>query len=133
MKLLLDTHVAIRWMVEPKKLSKQQIRVLEESVRLRQPVAISAITLLEVALLFTDGSLRIKKATAADVFNEFSSNPMFQILPLSVEIAEEVLNLGRSLVDPADRVITATARVRGLRPLTSDQRIIESGLVHTID
>ena len=73
--------------------------------------------------MFTDGPW-IKQATASDLFNEFSSHPMFQTLPLRVETAEGVLNLGRSLVDPADRVITATARVRGLRLLTSDQRIM---------
>ena len=133
MKLLLDTHVLIRWMAEPKKLSKDQFRALEETVRLRQPVAISAITLIEIALLFTDGSLRIKTATAAGLFYELSANPTFQILPLSFEIAEEVLNIGRALRDPADRTIAATARVHGLRVLTSDQRIIESNLVQTID
>jgi len=132
-KLLLDTHVLIRWMAEPKKLSKDQFRALEETVRLRQPVAISAITLIEIALLFTDGSLRIKTATAAGLFYELSANPTFQILPLSFEIAEEVLNIGRALRDPADRTIAATARVHGLRVLTSDQRIIESNLVQTID
>jgi PIN domain nuclease of toxin-antitoxin system len=132
-KLLLDTHVLIRWMAEPKKLSKDQFRALEETVRLRQPVAISAITLIEIALLFTDGSLRIKTATAAGLFDELSANPTFQILPLSFEIAEEVLNIGRALRDPADCTIAATARVHGLRLLTSEQRIIESNLVQTID
>jgi PIN domain nuclease of toxin-antitoxin system len=36
------------------------------------------------------------------------------------------------LRDPADRVIVATARVHGLRLLTSDQRILESHLVSTV-
>jgi hypothetical protein len=31
-KLLLDTHVAIRCLAEPKKLSKNQARALEEAV-----------------------------------------------------------------------------------------------------
>ncbi len=133
MKLLLDTHVLIRWMAEPKKLSKNQFRILEEAVRLRQPVAISAITLIEIALLFTDGPLRIKTATAAGLLDELSANPTFQILPVTFEIAEEVLKIGRTLRDPADRTIAATARVHGLRLLTSDQRIVESNLVQTVD
>ncbi len=133
MNLLLDTHVVIRWLAEPKKLSKNQARALEEAVRLRQPVAISAITPIEIALLFTDGSLRIKTTTAAKLFEELAANPAFRMLPLDFEIAEEVLKIGRTLRDPADRVITATARVHGLRLLTSDQRIVESNLVQTID
>jgi PIN domain nuclease of toxin-antitoxin system len=36
------------------------------------------------------------------------------------------------LRDPADRTIVATARVRNLRLLTSDQRIIESNLVPVV-
>lgn len=44
----------------------------------------------------------------------------------------EISSLG-ILRDPADRVITATARVHGLRLLTSDQRIIEHGLVKVVE
>jgi PIN domain nuclease of toxin-antitoxin system len=56
------------------------------------------------------------------------SNPALRVLPLTYEIALEVASLG-ALRDPADRVIAATARVHRLRLVTSDQRIIESGLV----
>ncbi len=123
----------IRWMAESKKLSKNQFRALEPAVHLRQPVAISAITLIEIALLFTGGSLRIKTAAPAGLFDELSANPTFQILPLSFEIAEEVLKIGRALRDPADRTIVATGRVHGLRLLTSDRRIAESNLVQAVD
>ena len=37
------------------------------------------------------------------------------------------------LPDAADRTIVAAARVRGLRLVTSDQRIIESGLVRVVE
>jgi PIN domain nuclease of toxin-antitoxin system len=37
------------------------------------------------------------------------------------------------LRDPADRVIAATARVHRLRLVTSDQRMIESGLVGVVE
>ncbi|HML15527.1 MAG TPA: PIN domain-containing protein, partial [Bryobacteraceae bacterium] len=64
---------------------------------------------------------------------DLETNPTIQILPLSVEIAQEVVQIGRAFRDPADRVIAATARIHGLRLLTSDQRILESDLVQTID
>lgn len=133
MRILLDTNIVIRWRAEPGKLSKNQFRALEESVRHHEPVAVSAITLIEIALLFTDGPLRVKTTTAGNLFEELRTNPIFQILPLSIEIAEDVRKMGRELRDPADRVIAATARVHGLRLVTSDQRIIESNLVPTID
>lgn len=132
-KILLDTHVVIRWIAAQENLSRNQSRALEESFRRRETVGVSAITLLEIALLFTDGSLRIKTTTAARLFDELETNPAFQILPLTFEIADEVLKMGSALRDPADRVIAATARVHGLRLVTSDRRIVESNVVQTVD
>ena len=37
------------------------------------------------------------------------------------------------LRDPADRAIAATARVHRLRLVTSDQRIIDSGIVQVVE
>jgi PIN domain nuclease of toxin-antitoxin system len=95
-------------------------------------VGISAITLLEVAILFRDGPLRIK-LSMDDVFSELEASPVFRILPLTIEIAKEVSSLGAALRDPADRVTVATARVHGLRLLTSDRRIVESNIVSAVE
>ncbi len=64
---------------------------------------------------------------------ELEDSPVFRILPLTIEVAKEVSFLGNSLRDPADRVSVATARVHGLRLLTSDQQIIDANLVSTVD
>ena len=61
------------------------------------------------------------------------NNPLCQILPITVDIAREIQAIGDALRDPADRAIVATARVHGLKLLTADQRIIDSGLVPTIE
>ncbi|MBZ5621995.1 MAG: hypothetical protein LAQ69_25200 [Acidobacteriia bacterium] len=50
--LLLDTHVLVRWLVEPKRLSRDQVRALRSAVRRGEPLTLSAITLIEIALLF---------------------------------------------------------------------------------
>jgi PIN domain nuclease of toxin-antitoxin system len=47
-------------------------------------------------------------------------------------IAVEVAALGEALRDPADRAIVCTARTRGLKLITSDQRIIDSDLVPVV-
>ena len=130
-RFLLDTHVLVRWLAAPKKLTREQLRVLRDAVRRREPVAISAITLLELAVLFgRDGARNV--LPAATLFEELSANPAFQLVPLTIEIAAEVSDLGDTLRDPADRAIVATARVGRLKLLTSDQRIIDSGLVPVI-
>jgi PIN domain nuclease of toxin-antitoxin system len=133
-KLLLDTNIVIQWLAEPRKLSKNQLSVLEDSMMRQDVVAVSAITLIEIALLFTDNrSLRPQSTTVEELLGGLQSNRIFQILPLSFDIAREVLKIGKTFRDPADRVITATALVHGLRLLTSDQQIVDSGLVPTID
>lgn len=129
---MLDTHVLVRWLAEPKRLSRHQIRVLDEAVRRGEQVALSAVTLLELAILLTGDHPRIH-ANAGDLFSDLTSNPAFRILPLTVEVAAEVVLLGHVLRDQWDRAIVATARVHRLGLLTSDQRIIESKMVSVIE
>ena len=129
-RFLLDTHIVVRWLAAPKRLSREQLRVLRDAVRRHEAVAVSAITLLEIAVLFGKGSAR--SDIPVELFGELESNPAFQIIPLTVDVAAEVAALGGSLRDPADRAIVGTARVRRLRLLTSDQRIIDSELVPVV-
>ena len=131
-RFLLDTHILVRWLAEPGRLSRDQVRVLDNAVKLREALAVSAITLLELAMLFGDGALR-RKLSLDELLGELENSPVFRIFPLTIEIAREASFLGNSLRDPADRVIVATARVHGLRLLTSDQRIIDANLVSTVE
>jgi PIN domain nuclease of toxin-antitoxin system len=94
-------------------------------------VAISAISLLEIAVLASGGRTGLK-VPLDEFFQDLNSKPFFRILPLTYEVALDVALLG-ALRDPADRAIAATARVHRLRLVTSDQRIIESKLVQVID
>ena len=103
--------------------------MLEAAVRRTEPIALAAISLLEIAVLGSAGRLGLKVALE-ELFEDLQG-PVFQILPLTFEVAAEVASLG-SLRDPADRAIVATARVERLRLVTSDQRIIESKLVPVV-
>jgi PIN domain nuclease of toxin-antitoxin system len=131
-RLLLDTHAAIRWVSESKKLSRQQTQALEGAMRRAESVAVCSISLLEMAVLASQGRVRLK-LSLDQVFEELQASPGFRILPFTYEIATEVALIGHALKDPADRAIVATARVHRLRLVTSDQRIIESKLVAVID
>lgn len=127
--LLLDTHIVVRWLKDPRKLSREQARVLEAAVRGMEPVALSAISLLEIAVLASAGKLGLK-APLEELFEDLEI-AVFRILPLTCQVAAEAASLG-SLRDPADRAIVATARVERLRLVTSDQRVIESKLVPVV-
>jgi PIN domain nuclease of toxin-antitoxin system len=129
-RFLLDTHVVIRWLSSPRKLSSEQTRVIREAERRRETVAISAFTLIEIAMLSQDS----RKITGRvdQILSALEMNPIFEILPITIPIALDAGAL-RMLRDSADRTIVATARVHRLRLLTSDQRIIDSKLVSVID
>lgn len=130
-RLLLDTHILVRWLVDAKKLSKEQTRVLDAAVKRTEPVGISAITPLEIALLVDEGKLKLK-GSLEDFFDAIQGTPAIRMFPLNYEIAAELPAVA-ILRDPADRTIAATARVHRLTLLTSDHRIVDSNLVKTID
>jgi len=129
-RFLLDTHVVVRWMIEARKLSREQLRVLEGAVRRTEPLALSAISLVEIAVLTSDRKIELP---VEEFFGELRANGLFRLLPLTYEIAAEIASLGSSLRDPADRAIVATARVHRLRLVTSDQRIIDSKVVPVVE
>ena len=129
-RFLLDTHIVVRWLYDPKKLSREQTRALEDAVQRGECVGVSAMSLLEVALL-NEGRQRLK-VSLEQIFYELDTNPVFRIIPLTTDIAHQVAALGDWLRDPGDRVIVATARIHHLRLLTADERIIASNLVSVI-
>jgi PIN domain nuclease of toxin-antitoxin system len=90
------------------------------------------MTLLELAVLFGGGGTRLN-VPVQELLAAIDGVAGFQIVPIDVEIAMEVVALGSALRDPADRTIVATARVRRLRLVTSDRRIIESKLVTVVE
>jgi PIN domain nuclease of toxin-antitoxin system len=107
------------------------MRVLRDAVRRHEPLAISAITLLEMAVRFSQGSTR-SEVPLHNLLAQLESDPGLLIFPLTVEVAAEAGALGPALRDPVDRALVATARVHGLRLVTSDRRIIESRLAPVV-
>lgn len=122
----------VRWLVEPKRLSRDQVRVLRGAIQQGESLGVSAITLLEMALLFGEGGTRLR-VPVQELFATLDAGGGFHVIPLDVEVAAEVAALGDTLRDPADRAIVATARVHRLRLVTSDQRIIASKLVAVVE
>jgi PIN domain nuclease of toxin-antitoxin system len=129
---LVDTHILLHWRSNPRKLSKEQLRVLRAEEHHGRPFALSAFSLVELALLISEGRLGIKES-ADDFFAELETRPALQILPITFQIAAHIASVGHQLRDPADCAIVATARVHRLKLLSSDRRIINSKLVSVIE
>jgi PIN domain nuclease of toxin-antitoxin system len=127
--VLLDTHIFIWWRLDSRRLTRSQIRRLQYLDSRQEPVAISAITLWEIAMLSARG--RIEIAEPLEVWlAEIEGNPLIDVLPLTARVAAESVNLGPDFHnDPADQMIVATARLHGLPLMTADERIRRWGKV----
>jgi PIN domain nuclease of toxin-antitoxin system len=122
--LVLDTHVWI-WIMEGVKtgLSAATIRLVERSAA-DSALAISAISVWEVAMLEKKG--RITLSRSIDEWTRAAlTAPGIRLVDLSPEIAIESTRLpGEPHGDPADRIIIATARVLGATLITRDEQIV---------
>jgi PIN domain nuclease of toxin-antitoxin system len=127
--LLIDTHILVWWRTEPRRLSRQQRRVLDDLEAQTGVARISAITLWELAKMVERGRLQID--SPLDLWlAEIEAHPLLSVVPIDARIAAESVNLGADFHrDPADQIIVATARCKALTLVTADERIRRWGKV----
>jgi PIN domain nuclease of toxin-antitoxin system len=87
---------------------------------------------MELGILFRAGNSRIRFEPGALLQVLEAEAETFPILPLSLAITRELASVLPALKDPVDATLAATARVHGLRLVTSDQRILDANVVSTV-
>jgi PIN domain nuclease of toxin-antitoxin system len=93
-------------------------------------VAVSAITVWELALLFSRGRIQGYGTVEASVRVLIEG---VSIRPITAEIAALATQFPDDYPrDPADRLIGATARAEGLTLVTRDEKIRRSPLLKTV-
>jgi PIN domain nuclease of toxin-antitoxin system len=128
--ILLDTHIVLWLAFDAARLSKKAKTTIEEARQSGEGVAISDITLLELAML-----ARKKRILLSLSLGSFLSEVerRFVVLPMNGHICVRAFALPSTYPkDPADRVIAATALVQGLSLVTADRKIRQSHAVPTI-
>lgn len=126
--IILDTHILVWWLNEPKKLSKSAARAIKQTRR----IGISAITPWEFSMLVAKGRLEVDRP-ALEWLQAALGEPRVELVPLSPAIAVQSTRLGAQFHgDPADMLIVATAQLEAAPLVTKDQRIIDYEGVETI-
>jgi PIN domain nuclease of toxin-antitoxin system len=132
MRLLLDTHVLLWWLADDPALQRPFAQAISSALVAAERLGVSAITFWEIAKLVEVGRLRLLRSID-HLFDELVTHPHLAVLPLSARVCLESTRLGpRFHRDPADQIIAATARVHGLRLVTADRRIHDSGTVSVV-
>jgi len=127
---LLDTHVVLWLTSDPAKLSGKAKTAIQDARTNGDGLAISDITLLELATLASEGRIRLN-ISLETFLREMEAR--FVVLPITGRACARAQELPAAYPkDPADRIIGATALVEGLSLITADREIRRSKALHTI-
>ena len=127
--ILLDTHVLIWARDDSKRLTRAAASAIRRA-RDNGGLAISAISLWELASLFASGKIQgygTVEASVGLLIEDVTVRPITpEIAALSTQFPDDYSR------DPSDRIIGGTARAEGLTLITHDERIRRSPLLRTV-
>jgi PIN domain nuclease of toxin-antitoxin system len=115
-----DTHAALWYVYADPRLSRTVKSFIDDAIAGRVRVAVSAVSLVEVAYLVE--KTRVPSTTFRDLREVLADpNHVFKEVPVTVEIAEAMLQVPRDQVpDMPDRIVAATAIYHGVPALSRD-------------
>ncbi|HDQ40781.1 MAG TPA: type II toxin-antitoxin system VapC family toxin [Desulfonatronum sp.] len=128
MKLLLDTCCLIWSISDPSALSPRARDLLGAP---DSEISVSVISLAEIACAVERGRLAFDRHWKT-WFRHYVGLNGWDVEDISLEVIEEAYCLPDGFhADPADRIITATARLTNSTILTADKKILDYPHVHT--
>jgi PIN domain nuclease of toxin-antitoxin system len=118
-RLLLDTHALLWWVLDDRRLSARAHRAIETT---RNTIFVSAATAWEVAIKASTGRLRLPRDAEHRIRDEMSSGG-FKELAVTWEHGLAVRELAGPHADPFDRLLIAQSRLERLTIVTNDRAI----------
>jgi PIN domain nuclease of toxin-antitoxin system len=126
--ILLDTHAWIFMVDGPNRLGRAARRAIAKSDRL----GVAAVSMWELALLVEKGRLSLDRELL-EWIRDALGQPRVELLPMTPAVVSTAHQLRGALDgDPGDRLIVATALVEGVKLVTKDGRITDSGIVPVV-
>jgi PIN domain nuclease of toxin-antitoxin system len=126
LRLLLDTHIWLWSLQDPKRLGR---RVQQELRNPANELWLSPISTWEALTLHAKGKIRLHGNLAEWVAD--ATAPLLEA-PLTHEIALAARELTLRQQDPADRFLAATAQVLDLTLVTADAGLLGLGEIATL-
>jgi PIN domain nuclease of toxin-antitoxin system len=117
MRLLLDTHILLWWVMADRRLSKTLAATLASQ---ENDIAVSAASIWEIAIKRALGRIEID---LDELFSSMTADG-FTELPLRFGHALKLESLPRHHEDPFDRILIAQSIVEGRRLVTKDNAIL---------
>ena len=128
--ILVDTHVVVWLAFDQDQISRKARSAIEEARNNADGLAISDVTLLELAALASKERIHLE-ISLESFLQEVEAR--FVVLPITGRACARAIGFPASYPkDPADRIIGATALVEGLRLITADREFRQSKTVQTI-
>lgn len=132
--LLLDTHIWL-WLVQGNPSLSSQIRRFIDKASENNELYVSIISVWEIAMLEKKNRIVLESSCHTWIKNALTLTGI-KLFPLTTEIAIESCHLSKNFHgDPADRILTATAKIANLVLVTRDKKIIhysESNFINII-
>jgi PIN domain nuclease of toxin-antitoxin system len=127
--IVLDTHALLWWALDPDQLSSPAQAVIEQMEQ--QGGFASAISIWELGIKVKRGKLELP-IRVEEFARRIERGGVVELLPVDTNVWLRSLSLPWDHADPADRVIVATALIRGVPLLTKDATIREFAEVSSL-
>lgn len=116
MKLLLDTHTFIWWVIEPTKISAQALGLLQDQ---SNDLFLSVISVWEMQIKLQIGKLKFNLPLAQLITEQQQTNQL-SILPVTLEHVLALDSLPFHHKDPFDRLLITQANLEGAVLVSND-------------
>jgi PIN domain nuclease of toxin-antitoxin system len=117
MRVLLDSHTLLWWLIGDPRLSRRALEVIEQAAA---PIFVSAASVWEIAIKAAKGKLRLPPGAEDRIRDEMASAGFVE-LPVTWDHAFAVRSLKAHHLDPFDRLLIAQSRIEGLIIVTNDE------------